>query len=115
MQLRSETKIVAAGPIHLMQIGRKAKPESPEEMALVHHALENPIRRKMIILMNQGVLIVPEIAKAVGESMLDYHLNRLELAGLIEVHDGRIVLTEAGVAYGSLVKAQKEMGGADKI
>jgi len=25
------------------------------------------------------------------------------------------VLTEAGVAYGGLVKAQKEKGGADKI
>ncbi len=98
-----------------MLMGRKAKPESPEEMALVHHALENPIRRKMMILMNEGLLTVPEIAKAVGESMLDYHLNRLELAGLIEVHDGRIVLTEAGVAYGSLVKAQKEMAGADRI
>jgi len=98
-----------------MLMGRKAKPESPEEMALVHHALENPIRRKMMILMNEGLLTVSEIAKAVGESMLDYHLNRLELAGLIEVHDGRIVLTEAGVAYGSLVKAQKEMGGADRI
>jgi DNA-binding transcriptional ArsR family regulator len=115
MQLRSETKIAAACSIHSMQIGRKAKPESPEEMALVHHALENPIRRKMIILMNQGVLSVPEIAEAVGEKMLDYHLNRLELAGLIEVHGGQIVLTEAGVAYGSLVKAQKEMGGADKV
>ena len=98
-----------------MQIGRKAKPESPEEMALVHHALENPIRRKMIILMNQGILTVPEIAKAVSESMLDYQLHRLELAGLIEVHVEQIELTEAGVAYGGLVKAQKEKGGADKI
>lgn len=69
----------------------------------------------MIILMNQGVLSVPEIAEIVGESMLDYHLNRLELAGLIEVHDGRIVLTDAGVAYGGLVRKEKEMGGADKI
>ena len=42
----------------------------------------------MIILMNQGILTVPEIAKAVGESMLDYQLHRLELAGLIEVHGG---------------------------
>jgi DNA-binding transcriptional ArsR family regulator len=97
-----------------MLIGRKAKPESPEEMALVHHALENPIRRRMIILMNEGLLSVTEIAKAVGESMLDYHLHRLELAGLIEVHEERITLTEAGVAYGGLVKAQKEKGGADK-
>ena len=53
-----------------MLIGKKAKPESPEEMVLVHHVLENPIRRKMIILMGQGVLSVPEIAKAVGEKSL---------------------------------------------
>src|SRR5512137_3593 len=98
-----------------MNIGRKAKPESPEEMALVHHALENPIRRRMIILINQGVLTIPEIAKAAGENMLDYHLNRLELAGLIEVQGEQIVLTESGVAYGELVKIQKEKGGADKV
>jgi hypothetical protein len=97
-----------------MLIGKKAKPESPEEMALVHHALESPIRRKMIILMNQGVLGVPQIAAAVGEKMLDYHMHRLELAGLIELSEGKIVLTEAGVAYGGLVAKQKEMGGADK-
>ncbi|HUS74644.1 MAG TPA: winged helix-turn-helix domain-containing protein [Methanothrix sp.] len=98
-----------------MLIGKKAKPpESPEEMALVHHALESPIRRKMIILMNEGVLSVQEIATAVGEKMLDYHLQRLELAGLIELQEGKIVLTEAGMAYGGLVRAQKERGGADK-
>ena len=93
----------------------KVKPESPEEMALVHHALENPNRRKMIILMNEGQLTVAEIALDVGESMLDYHLHRLELAGLIEVHEGHIVLTESGKAYGGLVKAQKEKGGADML
>ena len=93
----------------------KIKPESPEKMALVHHALENPIRRKMIILMNEDQLTVAEIAQVVGENMLDYHLNRLELAGLIEVHEGHIVLTESGKAYGGLVKAQKEKGGADML
>jgi hypothetical protein len=97
-----------------MLIGRKAKPESPEEMALVHHALESPIRRKMIILMNEGSLDKPAIAQAVGPSMLEYHLHRLELAGLIEVHGEGITLTESGKAYGGLVKAQKELGGADK-
>ena len=94
----------------------KVRPESPEKMALVHHALENPIRRKMIILMNEGQLTVAEIARAVGESMLDYHLHRLELARLIEVHEWHIiVLTESGKAYGGLVKAQKEKGGADML
>lgn len=94
---------------------KATKPESPEAMALVHHALENPIRRKMIILMNEGRLTAAEMAQAVGESMLDYHLHRLELAGLVEVHDGHIVLTESGKAYGGLVKAQKDMGGADRV
>ena len=98
-----------------MILGKKAKPISPEEMAAVHHALESPIRRNMIILMNQGVLSVPEIAAAAGDRMLDYHLHRLELAGLIELDGEKIVLTEAGVAYGGLVKMEKEMGGADKI
>lgn len=93
---------------------KASKPESPEAMGLVHHALDNPIRRKMIILMIEGHLTVAEIAEVVGESMLDYQLHRLELAGLVEVHEGRIVLTESGKAYGGLVKAQKEKGGADK-
>ncbi len=95
--------------------GKSPGPKSPQEMALVHHALENPIRRKMIILMTQGLLTVPEISAAVGPGMLDYHLHRLELAGLIEVHEGQIELTEAGRAYGELVRAQKEKGGADKV
>ncbi|MBN1235290.1 MAG: hypothetical protein JW999_04480 [Methanotrichaceae archaeon] len=99
-----------------MQIEKKARPpKSPEEMALVHHALESPIRRNMIILMSQGVLSVPEIGAAVGEKMLDYHLHRLELAGLIELSEGKIVLTESGAAYGGLVRRQKEMGGAGKV
>ena len=38
-----------------------------------------------------------------------------QMAGLIEVHEGHIVLTESGKAYGGLVKAQKEKGGADKV
>jgi len=95
-----------------MKIGRKPKPESPEEMALVHHALENPIRRRMIILMVEGCLSVREISEAVGPNMLGYHLHRLELAGLIEIADGAITLTESGEAYGALVKSQAERGGA---
>jgi DNA-binding transcriptional ArsR family regulator len=100
-----------------MKFGRKAKPESSEEMAAVHHALESPIRRRMLILMNQGHLSVKEIgaiSESVGPNMLDYHLHRLELAGLIDVRDGTITLSKAGKAYGELVKAQAEKGGADK-
>lgn len=63
--------------------------------------------------MVEGCLSVREIADAVGEKMLDYHLHRLELAGLIEVgEDGTIALTESGEAYAALVKSQAEKGGA---
>lgn len=98
-----------------MKAERKPTPQSPEEMAMIHHALENPIRRNIIILMNEGKLTVPEIAQAVGPSMLDYHLHRLELAGLIELKDEKITLTESGKAYGELVKLQRDKGGADKV
>ena len=81
----------------------------------MHHALESPIRRNMLILMNQGTLTVSDVAKKVGERMLEYQLHRLELAGLIELEGDKIILTEAGVAYGELVKKEKELGGADKI
>jgi len=36
------------------------------------------------------------------------------MAGLIEVHEEHIMLTESRKAYGGLVKAQKDKGGADK-
>ena len=98
-----------------MELGHEPVPESPEEMARIHHALENPNRRRMIILICQGLGTVAEIAKAVGPAMLDYHLHYLELAGLIEMHQGRIELTESGRAYGDLVKRQLEKGGADKL
>lgn len=55
-----------------MKFGRKAKPESPAEMAAVHHALESPIRRRMLILMNQGHLSVKEISESVGPNMIHY-------------------------------------------
>ncbi len=98
-----------------MKIGRKPKPESPEEMRLVHHALENSTRRKMLILMNEGILSIPEIARIIGPDMLDYHLHHMELAGLIEIEKETVILTESGNAYGTLVKSQAEKGGSDKL
>ena len=59
------------------------------------------------------MLTVPEIGAAVDGSMLDYHLHRLELAGLIELQHGKIALTESGVAYGGLVQKELELGEAD--
>lgn len=62
--------------------------------------------------MVEGCLSVEGIAEAAGEKMLDYHLTRLELAGLIEIAGERIALTESGEAYGALVKSQTKRGGA---
>lgn len=63
--------------------------------------------------MVEGCLSVREIAEAVGPKMLDYHLSRLELAGLIDVGEGGIItLTESGKSYGALVKSQAEKSGA---
>ena len=98
-----------------MKIGRKPKPESPEEMHLVHLALENPTRRKMLILVIGGCHSIGEMENAVGPKMLDYQLHRLELAGLIDIKDGTITPTESGKAYGDLVKSQAEKGGAGKV
>jgi len=97
-----------------MKIGRRAVPESPEEMHQIHLALENPIRRKMLILIIGGCHSIGDMEKAVGPNMLAYQLHRLELAGLIDVEDGAITPTESGKAYGDLVKSQAEKGGAGK-
>ena len=97
-----------------MKIGRKPKPESPE-MRLVHHALENSTRRKMLILMNEGILTIQEIAQMIGPTMLDYHLHHLELAGFIDIENETVILTDSGKAYGTLVSAQAEKGGSDKL
>lgn len=69
----------------------------------------------MLILMNDGILTVQEISRAIGPIMLDYHLHRLELAGLIEVKKEIIIITDSGKAYGNLVKSQADKGGADKL
>ena len=98
-----------------MKIGRKPTPESPEEMHLVHLALDNPTRRKMLILVVEGPLSVGEMEDAFGPTMLKYQLERLELAGLIDIKDGMIRPTESGEAYGALVKLQAEKGGAGNV
>jgi len=81
----------------------------------VHHALENSIRRRMLISMVEGQLTIQSMAQVAGDELLDYHLHRLEMAGLIRVREGCIILTESGQSYGSLVKAQAEKGGTGRL
>jgi hypothetical protein len=58
--------------------------------------------------------MIPELSAAVGGQMLSYHLHRMELAGLIHLKGDAVQLTESGVAYGGLVREQRERGGAGK-
>jgi len=69
----------------------------------------------MLILAIDGPLSLKDMETAFGPNMLDYQLHRLELAGLIDIKDGAIILTESGKGYGDLVKSQAEKGGAGKV
>ena len=69
----------------------------------------------MLILAVEGPISFGEMGKAFGPSMLKYQLERLELAGLIDIEDGIIKSTESGKAYGILCKLQAEKGGAGKV
>lgn len=89
-----------------MIVGGKPKPESSEEMRLVHHALENSIRRSIVIFMMKGSTTQNAISEEVGPEMLDYHLERLQIAGLIDIRGDLIALTQSGQAYGALVRSQ---------
>lgn len=57
--------------IEAMFTRRNAKSESPEEMALLNTTLENFRREEDYHSHEPGVLTMPEIATAAGESILD--------------------------------------------
>ncbi len=71
-------------------------PGKPEEIKMVSNAMANAPRRKMMSLLADGDRTVGEIGEAVGKSMLDYHLKILEQAGLVEIKDGKVRLSEFG-------------------
>jgi DNA-binding transcriptional ArsR family regulator len=71
-------------------------PGKPEEIKMVSNAMANVPRRKMMAFLAGGERTSEEIGEAVGKSMLDYHLKILEQAGLIEIGDSKIRLSEFG-------------------
>jgi ArsR family metal-binding transcriptional regulator len=68
----------------------------PAEVKLVSNAMANATRRKIMAMLVDGDRKREEIEKAVGASMLDYHLQMLQQAGLVEGKDGLFSLTEFG-------------------
>jgi len=69
---------------------------SPADVKLVSNAMANITRRKIMAMLVETSRTKEEIEKTVGSSMLDYHLQILQQAGLIELKDGTVVLTDFG-------------------
>jgi DNA-binding transcriptional ArsR family regulator len=69
---------------------------SPAEVKLVSNAMANATRRKIMAMLAEKERTKEEIEQAVGGSMLDYHLQMLGQAGLAEMREGRVGLTDFG-------------------
>ena len=71
-------------------------PGSPADVKLVSNAMANATRRKIMAKLVESSSTNEEIAKVAGASMLDYHLQILQQAGLAEIKENTISLTEFG-------------------
>lgn len=63
---------------------------------LVSNAMANATRRKIMAKLGESNSKKEEIASIVGASMLDYHLQLLQQAGLVDIKDEMVSLTEFG-------------------
>jgi ArsR family metal-binding transcriptional regulator len=66
------------------------------DVKLVSNAMANATRRKIMAMLVEKDRTRDEIETVAGGSMLDYHLQMLEQAGLAEMKEDRIVLTDFG-------------------
>jgi len=69
---------------------------SPAEVKLVSNAMANITRRKIMAMLVENDRKKEEIEKAVGAIMLDYHLQMLQHAGLVDFKDDTVILTDFG-------------------
>ena len=69
---------------------------SPADVKLVSNAMANATRRKIMSMLVEKERTREEVEQAAGGSMLDYHLQMLQQAGLAESKEDRIVLTDFG-------------------
>ena len=60
---------------------------SPADVKLVSNAIANVTRRKIMSMLVESNRTQEEISKSVGPSMLDYHLQLLQQAGLVDIND----------------------------
>ena len=66
------------------------------DVKLVSNAMANATRRKIMAMITESSRTQEEISKTVGPTMLDYHLQMLQQAGLVEMKDGTVTLTDFG-------------------
>lgn len=80
-------------------------PENASETKMVNFAVANSTRRKIINFLGNGDRNTREIGEIVGKSSLDFHLKILEDAGLIELEEETVKLSEYGRNF---LKGKKE-------
>jgi ArsR family metal-binding transcriptional regulator len=66
------------------------------DVKLVSNAMANATRRKIMAMLLEKERTREEIEQAAGATMLDYHLQMLQQAGLIDLKETSVVLTEFG-------------------
>lgn len=72
---------------------------NPNETKLVNFAMANGTRRKIINLLANGCKSIGEIGEVIGKTTLDFHLNILQQAGLVELEEGTVKLSEYGKKF----------------
>jgi ArsR family metal-binding transcriptional regulator len=66
------------------------------DVKLVSNAMANATRRKIMAMLVEKERTRAEVEQAAGASMLDYHLQMLQQAGLADIKDEVITLTDFG-------------------
>jgi len=66
------------------------------DVKLVSNAMANAARRKIMAMLVEKERTRVEVEQAAGGAMLDYHLQMLQQAGLADMKEGRIFLTDFG-------------------
>jgi ArsR family metal-binding transcriptional regulator len=95
-------------------------PESPAEIKLVSNAMSNAARRKIMNLLSENAGSKEDIGRALGQAMLDYHLQILQRAGLISIREEMLELTDFGKNLleskeGKPAEARKDLSGTKSI
>jgi ArsR family metal-binding transcriptional regulator len=90
------------------------------DVKLVSNAMANATRRKIMAMLVESNRTQEEISKTVGQSMLDYHLQMLQQAGLVEIKPNAVVLTDFGKNFMEAkaekpAEAKKDLAGTKPI